>query len=331
MENFQNLIKIFMIILMFHELKTANIDNLVQKANIYYQEALHEGKAHEFTLDSIEKPATKTDIKVIVHGFLGNRFHNSIRPLRNAFMAQGNENIFLADWENAASLDYTSSRKAVAKVGLYLAKLLEKFLNKHSIPLSEVHIIGHSLGAHIAGNMGRYFNGSIGRITGLDPALPLFTPNAADSLHSNAAQFVDVIHTDFPVFGDNTPRGNVDFYPNYGHTPQKGCNDVDLLSANSCSHNRAVTLYAESIGLPQNFPAIPCPLAAIKLLSSLKCGQKVKDNRMTKSILAEAIATKNETIIAYMGDKVSKGATGSYFLETYDAPPYGMGLYTQLN
>lgn len=102
--------------------------------------------------------------------------------------------------------------------------------SKHNIPLTEVHIIGHSLGAHIAGNMGRYFNGSVGRVTGLDPALPLFTATAADSLHSNAALFVDVIHTDFPVFGDSTPRGSVDFYPNFGHTTQKGCDD-DIVAA----------------------------------------------------------------------------------------------------
>ena len=78
--------------------------------------------------------------------------------------------------------------------------------------------------------MGRYFNGSVGRVTGLDPALPLFTANAADSLHSNAALFVDVVHTDFPLFGDITPRGSVDFYPNFGHTPQKGCDD-DIIAA----------------------------------------------------------------------------------------------------
>lgn len=94
-----------------------------------------------------------------------------------------------------------------------------------------MHIIGHSLGAHIAGNIGRFFNGSLGRVTGLDPALPLFAPNSLDSLQSNAGAFVDVIHTDFPVFGDITPRGTVDFYPNYGYTPQKGCDDDALIMA----------------------------------------------------------------------------------------------------
>lgn len=104
------------------------------------------------------------------------------------------------------------------------------YSSKHEIPLNEVHVIGHSLGAHIAGNIGRYFNGTLGRVTGLDPALPLFAADANDGLQSNAAIFVDVIHTGYPVFGDNTPRGTVDFYPNYGYIPQKGCDDVNLIA-----------------------------------------------------------------------------------------------------
>lgn len=97
--------------------------------------------------------------------------------------------------------------------------------------MNEVHIIGHSLGAHIAGGVGLYFNGTLGRVTGLDPALPLFTPKSIDGLQAESAVFVDVIHTDYPIFGDITPRGTIDFYPNYGLTPQKGCDKLDLLAA----------------------------------------------------------------------------------------------------
>lgn len=31
------------------------------------------------------------------------------------------------------------------------------------INLDDIHVVGHSLGAHIAGNVGRYFNGKLGR------------------------------------------------------------------------------------------------------------------------------------------------------------------------
>lgn len=148
-----------------------------------------------------------------------------------AYKAQGFNNILIADWSPAANLDYASSRRAVGKVALVLAKQLEEFLAKHNVANEAVHIVGHSLGAHIAGRIGVYFNGTLGRITGLDPALPLFTPRSDDSLQAIAGRFVDVIHTDYPVFGDRTPRGTVDFYPNFGRTPQPGCEEVDLFSA----------------------------------------------------------------------------------------------------
>lgn len=148
-----------------------------------------------------------------------------------AYKAQGYANVLVADWSPAANLDYPNSRRAVSKVALVLAKQLQQFLARHNVSHEAVHVIGHSLGAHIAGRIGQYFNGTVGRVTGLDPALPLFTPRSDDSLQATAARFVDVIHTDFPVFGDLTPRGSVDFFPNFGRAFQPGCEEVDLLAA----------------------------------------------------------------------------------------------------
>ncbi|KAK8784521.1 hypothetical protein V5799_009114 [Amblyomma americanum] len=93
-----------------------------------------------------------------------------------------------------------------------------------------VHLVGFSLGAHAAGFCGRHFYNStqqqLGRITGLDPAGPLFeNPNI--SLSSSDVTFVDVIHTNGgPIndlkFGRKNPMGHVDFYPN-GGSDQPGC------------------------------------------------------------------------------------------------------------
>ncbi|XP_026833280.1 lipase member H-A isoform X2 [Drosophila erecta] len=299
------------ILCQFLGLQAALLDSLLNQTTIYYLQS-----SGDVALENVDQLASVDSLKLIVHGYLGYRTHGSIMPLRNAFTAQGYENVLVADWGPVANLDYPSSRLAVKKVSGTLAKLLEEFLQRHGISLAGVHVIGHSLGAHIAGCIGRYFNGSLGRVTGLDPALPLFSSRSDDSLHSNAAQFVDVIHTDYPVFGDIRPRGTVDFYPNFGLAPQPGCENVDVVAANSCSHNRAVMFYAESVGMPDNFPAISCSLGAIK-------SRRVEDCLREKSKSSAGNASEYQTV--FMGEHVNRSATLYYYLETNGAPPYGQG------
>jgi pimeloyl-ACP methyl ester carboxylesterase len=91
-----------------------------------------------------------------------------------------------------------------------------------------VHLIGHSLGAHIAGNVGQFFNGTIGRITGLDPAGPLFRETSLDALSSGNALFVDSVHTSSGVLGQMHPIVDASFYPNRGYPPQPGCTALDF-------------------------------------------------------------------------------------------------------
>ncbi|XP_068143233.1 endothelial lipase [Drosophila tropicalis] len=305
-----------------------SLDTLVSQSNIYYQRPAKLGPPVELVLENVDHLESVESIKLIVHGYLGSRTHSSIMPLRNAYAAQAYENILVADWSPVANLDYPSARRSLSRVAHSLANLLQQFIGKHNISHEAVHVIGHSLGAHIAGRIANHFNGTLGRVTGLDPALPLFTPRSDDSLQANAAGFVDIIHTDYPLFGDFTPRGTVDFYPNYGLAPQPGCEDVDLLTASklileaySCSHNRAVLFYAESIGLPKNFPAIRCPLKSIKSRNLNGCLQYQN----------ASIGDMDESQLIYMGEKASKSATSYFVLVTNAAPPFGQGVVLTLS
>lgn len=89
-----------------------------------------------------------------------------------------------------------------------------------------VHLIGFSLGAHVAAIAGHFVISStnqelrVGRITGLDPAGPGFPPQIplSQRLDSGDADFVDVIHTNMGAlirgeFGSPLSAGHADFYP----------------------------------------------------------------------------------------------------------------------
>lgn len=98
--------------------------------------------------------------------------------------------------------------------------------------LNKVHVIGHSLGSHLSGYAGYHlqndFQLTLGRISGLDPAEPLFSgTDPIIRLDRTDARFVDIIHTDARPFisgglGMLEPIGHVDFYPNGGYD-QPGC------------------------------------------------------------------------------------------------------------
>lgn len=127
------------------------------------------------------------------------------------------------------------------------------------VPAKNIHIIGFSLGAHIAGFAARYFEQSTGekiqRITGLDPANPCFGEGQSlEALQRGDAKFVDVIHTNPGALGKREQLGDMDFFVQ-GFAPIKpGCMTF------GCSHVRAVKYYAESVypGHEMDFLATRC-------------------------------------------------------------------------
>ncbi|XP_018336722.1 lipase member I [Agrilus planipennis] len=141
------------------------------------------------------------------------------------------------------------------------------------MPLDNIHLIGHSLGAHVAGFAGKEVEkqtgNKIGRITGLDPAGPYFEhplKNPADRLSNNDAKLVDVIHTDGGFFGAINPMGTIDFYVNGGVRPQPGCTTITFVTPTSlesfvpvvfCSHIKSYLYFIESIN-SNNYQAIKC-------------------------------------------------------------------------
>ncbi|XP_026731672.1 pancreatic lipase-related protein 2-like [Trichoplusia ni] len=179
-------------------------------------------------------------LKVIVHGWNnnGNTAMNSL--IRSAFLAVQNVNVIVVDWRALANSNYVTAAAGVPSAGQHLGNFLVWLINNAGGNFNNVHLIGFSLGAHFVGSAGRQAGGRFGRITGLDPAGPGWTSNS-NSLSSNAAAYVEAIHTDGGLLGIFNRVGNTDFYPNGGRSPQPGC------GGSTCSHGRSTELFASSV------------------------------------------------------------------------------------
>lgn len=141
--------------------------------------------------------------------------------------------VIVVDWHGGSSPPYTQAVANIRLVGAMTAHLLAELARYTGrLKLDHVHLIGHSLGAHMSGYVGytlqTAFNLTLGRITGLDPAEPHFAKAQRPvRLDRSAAKYVDVVHTDASQFirgglGMTERIGHVDYYPN-GGTNQPGC------------------------------------------------------------------------------------------------------------
>ena len=146
-------------------------------------------------------------------------------------------NVITVDWSGGNQFPYGQAVANTVLVAAAIRTLLQAMINAGAQP-QQIHLIGHSLGAHVSSYVGRDF-ANLGRISGLgtfaletinylylflgiDPAGPDFYDSPVDDrLDSSDALFVDVIHTDGAPrvqsgFGHLKPLGHVDFYPNGG-------------------------------------------------------------------------------------------------------------------
>ncbi|KAJ8968060.1 hypothetical protein NQ314_002499 [Rhamnusium bicolor] len=199
----------------------------------------------------------------------------------------------------SGNIFYPLPMRATPDVGKHYAKFLNYLVEDMDVDPKDIHLIGHSLGAHVSGFAGRALKkGKIARITGLDPALPGFDVGLVEGghLNKNDADFVDIIHTCAGFLGMKQPIGHVDFYPNGGGPPQPGCGILELLEV--CSHGRSWRLFAKSIVLDKPFMASECE--TLQLLWDKACDGKDIP----------------------MGEPTPPDARGIYYIKTTDDEPF---------
>ena len=110
-------------------------------------------------------------VKLIVHGFTQNGKSAWVKDMVLELLKKENMNVIVVDWGLGSSVLnlYDAAAGNTRLVGAQVADLIDVLNNKFYVALRKIHIIGHSLGAQVAGFAGeKLVKGGkvIGRITG---------------------------------------------------------------------------------------------------------------------------------------------------------------------
>ncbi|CAG7785473.1 unnamed protein product [Allacma fusca] len=257
------------------------------------------------------------ELKVLIHGYTEKGHSiNSMVPIRLAyFRAKRNVNVLMTDWSlHSVDPNYYNSARHLEEIGKYVAEFLV-FMGETTAftNMTRVHLVGFSLGAHVAGITGRYLHQAtgqkVGRITGLDPAGPKFhlaLPH--ERIRLDDADFLDFIHGDTDTYGGNF-LGHVNFYPNGGRR-QPGCLTI-FEHFIGCGHRKTPQWFAESVMFPRKYLGCRC-------------------SDFT-SFVEKACTCANRNDLAIMGEHCSLNAKGNYYLIIKRGDyQYEFGIYPHL-
>lgn len=248
--------------------------------------------------------------KVVVHGFGGGRNLSPSTDMRDAYFYRGNYNVFIVDYGTLVKEPCIKQMEWGPRFCALCVAHLVKYLGRHprGVRAEDVHVIGYSIGAHIAGLVANFLDpeqdGKLGRITGLDPTIVFYSGhNKSRDLDPDDAHFVDVLHTNSGILGQWGPNGHADFYIN-GGSSQPGCASDTIFKTLACDHTKVTPYFIESIISPKGFWAYPCQ----NLISFLL-----------------RICNPEEDDYVLMGEHVDKNARGVFYVTTNADPPFSQG------
>ncbi|XP_048514752.1 pancreatic triacylglycerol lipase-like isoform X2 [Athalia rosae] len=211
-------------------------------------------------------------------------------------------NVIAVNWNVISARDYATAAYSVVEVGKTVAKAFNEMVAS-GLNASLLHVVSHSMGSQVAGAFGRHSDYGVRRITGLDPAGPGFHALIPDLSYKDA-EFVDIIHTDGGIYGNERRTGTVDFWPNGGTRFQPGCPSiyVPLTNEDFCNHYRSWYFYSESVLNETAFLAVECP---------------------SKKDFESGLCDGNA--VTLMGHGTPATIAGNFHLQTNGDSPFGKG------
>ncbi|KAF5281605.1 hypothetical protein FQR65_LT02925 [Abscondita terminalis] len=269
-------------------------------------------------------PSCSGKLVILIHDFTSNGFTGW--HLAAVYIEQGDITVASVDWQAGAEPPFEQAISNARVVALEIIAFLKDAKRKDS----SICLIGHGVGAHIAGYVGH--TQPVSKIIGLDPTGPYFEnmPTMV-RLDPSDAHWVEVIHTDaFSARsqGTHTIMGHFDFFVN-GANQQPHCNESsphvpkftkldrnslkegDILPA--CSHKRAFKYFIEAI---QNEDCEYVGFECTNYKNFLE-GKCLECINKTKAVFTKIGAT----------ERYSKKNGVSYFLKTAESSPFCLNPY----
>lgn len=110
--------------------------------------------------------------RFLIHGHNSGVDSTFSTLIRNQLLANADQNVVVVDWSVGSNTRlYSTARNRVGTAGVAVAGFIDELSRHGVLNFSQTHIIGHNLGAHVAGNVGKnVMRGRLQAIFGLDPA-----------------------------------------------------------------------------------------------------------------------------------------------------------------
>lgn len=249
-----------------------------------------------------------SSFRIVVDGYFSQIVNTLDIDLRVKYLGRGDYNVIIMNWTDGA-VDINYIEAAVrAKVAANKLAAWMKFMRRYGgLNPNTTYLIGHSLGAHIVGLVGKQITSpKINTIFAIDPAnSPYETAPPEDRVYITDAQYVEAIYSDYGLLAEARSSGHASFYGAFGSF-QPGC--PHLTTFTLCDHARSYEYFVYSLGLVNHFFAIQC----------------------ANHDLAIRRFCEPTGEYAYLGGEPSnynRGVSGIYYLPVDYKIPYSLGQY----
>lgn len=218
------------------------------------------------------------ETRILIHGIKSNIYSPFYNITSIKYFQKNIYNVITVNWlELSQSSSYFSSYlQCFDKIALKVVQFLTFLKEYKNLDFAKVTCVGHSIGAHISGEIGRLLKARdktyvLGNIVGLDPAGLFFNEpgkmikdffkrnDYKERLGKGDANFVVCYFTNRYIYGASYNPVcdlNIDFDSG---AVQKYCLS-DLLELFTCSHGAAIEYFIESLNDQFCFKAVPKPI-----------------------------------------------------------------------